>query len=145
MLHECSILHRNLKVMIKRLKKHSHLLHKTGLWLSILCTIHCLAMPVILTALPFLGNTLINETTEHILIVASLIIAVFLLSKDYQVHQNRLPFILLFVSIVLNFVGVFLVNKSNETIFVVLGASCMSAAYLYNWWLHKKVCHSHSH
>jgi prepilin signal peptidase PulO-like enzyme (type II secretory pathway) len=113
--------------------------------LSILCTIHCLAMPVILTALPFLGNTLINETTEHILILASLIIAIFLLSKDYQVHQNRLPFILLFVSVVFNFVGVFLVNKSNETIFVVLGACSMSAAYLYNWWLHKKVCHSHSH
>lgn len=131
--------------MIKRLKKHSHLLHKTGLWLSILCTIHCLAMPILLTAMPFLGDNFINESTEHLLIGLSFVIALFLLSKDFQIHQNKTPFVLLITSMIFNCIGLFVVDRSNETVFVVFGASLMSAAYIYNWWLHKKVCHSHSH
>ena len=121
-----------------------HTLHKAGLWLSILCTIHCLAMPFLMTLLPFLGGTFISETLEIYLVVISIALAMFLLSKDYRGHKNILPLLLLVISTLLNMSGLFLVEHTYETFFVVTGAIIMAAAYIVNWWSHKKVC-THTH
>lgn len=122
----------------------THTLHKAGIWLSILCTIHCLAMPFVMTLLPFLGGTFISETMEIYLVVISVALALFLLSKDYRGHRNVLPLLLLLFSTILNFSGLFLVEHTYETALVVTGAIIMTAAYTVNWWSHRKVC-THAH
>lgn len=131
--------------MLKRLKKHSHLLHKTGMVLSFLCLIHCLSMPIILTALPFLAKGYISHTTEIILVGGSLIIAIFLLQKDYKVHHKSAPFILLFSAVISQGIGFFIVNEQQETMFVIIGSLLMASAYLLNWNLHQKTCSNHVH
>lgn len=125
---------------------HYHTLNKVGLWLSVLCMIHCLAMPFIITALPFLSKSLIGEQTEKLLIGASAVLAVILLRKDYRNHQNIIPFVLLAIALCFNFVGIFWAKEgTQETFLNVTGALLMAAAYYSNWYYHRKTCHSHQH
>jgi prepilin signal peptidase PulO-like enzyme (type II secretory pathway) len=131
--------------MLKKLKKHSHLLHKTGFYLSIVCLIHCLATPFIVTLLPFVGKNYISHSSEIVLVGVSVLIGIFLLTKDYQVHHNKLPFYMLSAAVLFQFLGFFWVPSNLETPFVVLGSLFMAVAYVLNWRLHRTVCHTHSH
>lgn len=130
---------------MRKIFTHYHQLNKVGLWLSILCTIHCLAMPFLITALPFLSGNFISHQSEIYLIGMSAILAIFLLIKDYRNHQNILPLMLLGVASSFNFVGLFLVKANYEVFFNVTGALIMAAAYWQNWNAHRRTCHSHSH
>jgi MerC mercury resistance protein len=107
--------------------------------------IHCLAMPFLITALPFLGNSFISQQSEMYLIAASAVLAIFLLIKDYRNHQNTTPLILLVIALCFNFTGIFLSKGSYEIVFNVIGALTMATAYWVNWNAHRKACHSHSH
>jgi len=130
---------------MRKIFTHYHTLNKVGLWLSVLCTIHCLAMPFLMTALPFLSESFLSEQSEMYLIGASAILAIFLLIKDYRNHQNPLPLRLLAVALCFNFVGLFLAKGTYEILFNVTGALVMASAYYINWNSHRRACHSHSH
>ena len=130
---------------MRKIFTHYHKLNKVGLWLSVLCTIHCLAMPFLITALPFLGGTVISQKSEIYLIGISAILAVFLLVKDYRNHQNSLPLTLLATALCFNFTGLFLAHGTYEILFNVTGALLMASAYYLNWKEHRRACHSHSH
>ena len=130
---------------MRKIFTHYHTLNKVGLWLSVLCTIHCLAMPFLMTALPFLGESFLSEKSEMYLIGASAVLAVFLLIKDYRNHQNPLPLRLLAIALCFNFAGLFLVKGIYEILFNVTGALVMASAYYINWNSHRRACHSHSH
>ena len=130
---------------MRKIFTHYHSLNKVGLWLSVLCTIHCLAMPFLMTALPFLSGSFLSEKSEIYMIGVSAILAIFLLIKDYLNHQNSLPLILLSVAICFNFAGLFLAKGIYEILFNVIGALMMASAYYINWNSHHRACHSHSH
>jgi hypothetical protein len=119
---------------------HSHILHKTGIWLSVLCTVHCLAMPFLITALPFLGGSFIDESVEIYLVGGSLVLALFLLIKDYHQHDKLLPLVLFVISSALNITG-FFTEGISETILHILGAVFIGFAYYVNWAEHKKAFH----
>ena len=131
--------------MIKRLHKHSHLLHKTGMFMSFLCLIHCLAMPFLITTLPIISHGLITHKVELGIITVSLIIGFILLLKDYKVHFNKLPLIFLSVSAIIQIVAWAIMPESNREIFIILGTFTMALAYLLNWNLHRKSCSNHNH
>ncbi|MCP9766576.1 MerC domain-containing protein [Lacihabitans sp. LS3-19] len=131
--------------MLKRIKKHSHLLHKTGMTLSLICLIHCLSMPFIITLLPIVAKGFLNHTFEIILVVSSLILAVILLTKDYKIHHKSLPLKLLIGAAISQYIGLFIVNENLESAFVVMGSFLMAFAYINNWNMHQKTCSNHSH
>jgi hypothetical protein len=124
---------------------HYHTLNKVGFWLSALCVIHCLAMPFIITALPFLSSNLISEQTEKLLIGISAVLAIILLRKDFRNHQNISPFIFLAIALCFNFIGIFWAKGTLETVFNVIGGLLTATAYYSNWYWHRKTCHSHQH
>ena len=130
---------------MRKIFTHYHSLNKVGLWLSVLCTIHCLAMPFLMTTLPFLGGSFLSEKSEIYMIGVSAILAIFLLIKDYRNHQNSLPLTLLSIALCFNFVGLFLAKGIYEILFNVIGALMMASAYYINWNSHHRACHSHSH
>jgi MerC mercury resistance protein len=130
---------------MRKIFTHYHKLNRVGLWLSVLCMIHCLAMPFLITALPFLSESFISQKSEIYLISASAALAIFLLIKDYRNHQNTTPLILLSVALCFNFTGLFLLKGTYEIIFNVAGALTMASAYWVNWNAHRKACHGHSH
>lgn len=132
-------------LMLKRIRKHSHLLHKTGMTLSFLCLIHCLSMPFIITLLPIVAEGFLNHTLEIMLVVGSFVLAVLLLTKDYKVHHKISPLLLLISSSVLQYIGLFVVNESQESLYVISGSVLMAIAYLTNWNMHQKTCSNHEH
>lgn len=130
---------------MRKIFTHYHNLNKVGLWLSVLCMVHCLAMPFILTSLPYLSKNTISEKSEFFLIGISAGLAIYLLNKDYKNHRNSLPITLLCFALAFNILGVFIVSNSYETIFNVSGGLLMALAYGLNWYYHKRACHSHQH
>jgi hypothetical protein len=131
--------------MLKRIRKHSHLLHKTGMTLSFLCLIHCLSMPFVITLLPIVAEGFLNHTLEILLVVGSFVLAVLLLIKDYKVHHKISPLLLLFGASILQYIGLFVVNESQESMYVISGSILMAIAYLTNWNMHQKTCSNHEH
>lgn len=130
---------------MRKIFTHYHNLNKVGLWLSILCTIHCLAMPFILTSLPYLGKNAISERSEILLIAVSAGLAIYLLRKDYKNHHNPTPLRLLVVALIFNILGIFFVPHTYEMFFNVTGGLLMASAYGLNWYWHKRACHSPNH
>ncbi len=131
--------------MLKKLRAHSHLLHKTGMFLSILCLVHCLATPFVITALPFIAKEYISHTTEVVLIFSSLIIASFIFKRDFGIHHNYSPIILLLLGVSIQFLGIYGVSHKLETTFLLIGSLFVATAYYKNWKLHRKTCNNHTH
>lgn len=97
-------------------------------------------MPFVVTAVPFLGESVIDETAEHYLIFGSVILALVLLAKDFRLHRNQTPLLLLTASVLFSSVGIFVVEHHFETPFVIIGAILMATAYYVNWRKHQAVC-----
>jgi len=66
-------------------------LDNLGIFASVLCLIHCLAMPFVVAAIPFIGmkwQWLQSETTENILIAFIALFAVFAIIPGYLAHKK---------------------------------------------------------
>jgi hypothetical protein len=62
---------------------------KLGMSLSLLCAIHCLAMPFVITLLPLAGAAFnLDLATELLLIGSSIVLSGTILYKDYRRHHH---------------------------------------------------------
>lgn len=123
--------------------KYAHLLHKIGLGMSFLCAIHCLAMPFVLVAAPMLGEAVFSERVELLIFVSSLLMGLVLLKRDYNHHMNKFPLVLILVSGALGLVLHLLPQASFLHDLMPLASIGMASAFLLNWRLHRKACHTH--
>ena len=109
--------------------------------LPILCAIHCMATPFMLSALPLLSlDFLASELFEWLLIGLSAVLAFYILSKDILQSHGQW-FILLIASA--GFALVIAAHLLGHELWwlPVLGALCITAAYFINWhYLHKTKC-----
>jgi uncharacterized membrane protein len=131
--------------MISGFKKHTHLLHKAGIFLSVLCFIHCISMPILLTVLPYLGEQYFSHTSEMILVIFSIFIAIGIQVKDYKSHKNRLPLILIASSSFVFIIAFWGFGGAYETILSPFGSFIMAFSFILNWNLHRKHCSNHVH
>lgn len=123
--------------------KHTHdnnNIEKVGFYLSLICAIHCIATPIVVTLLPFLGSSFINNHSWEIWFIGgSLILAGVLLWNDFRKHHNRLPMYLLVGSMLVKLVELVLLRHQFEFLTGTLGASLIALAYYFNW-KYKKEC-----
>jgi hypothetical protein len=123
--------------------KHTHdknNIEKVGFYLSLICAIHCIATPIIITLLPFLGSSFINNHSWEIWFIGgSLILAGVLLWSDFRKHHNRLPMYLLIVSMLVKVFEIAWLRHQFEFLTGTLGASLIALAYYLNW-KYKKEC-----
>ena len=62
---------------------------RIGMTLSMACAIHCLAMPLLLPLIPLLaGSFWVGETTELVIVIITLLIAVPTLLRGYLKHRK---------------------------------------------------------
>jgi hypothetical protein len=122
--------------MKKIREQYTHILQKLGIGLSLLCAIHCLATPLLLLILPAFGGHFFSEGAERALLLGSLLIGSFILTKDYRLHHQKLPLSLLLTSALAALAGLVIKSHVTEMISSVL----MAAAFLINWRMHNKVC-----
>ena len=116
---------------------------KTGIWLDNFgaaaawtCAAHCLAVPFLIAAVPVAGlGFLLDETTESALIGISVIIAGLSLVPAYFRQHGKLRSLLLAASgiglIILTHLY-FEEDFAFELLFLIIGASLLTAAHLIN-------------
>lgn len=139
MLHLPLYLHPDLKPM-KQLKiKSFQLLSSLGFSLSLLCAVHCLAMPFLIAFAPFFGSFL-SHTAETLILLVSAILGGYVFLTNYQSHGNFWPISLLILSLLLSFAGLVLFHDKWEVPFMASGGICMATAYFINWKSQKKSC-----
>jgi hypothetical protein len=73
-------------------------LDKLGIWVSGLCALHCLALPVVVPLLPLIGSSFFAQLwfERTILTISLLIGAVALISGAMRYHGRWYPLVLLF-------------------------------------------------
>jgi hypothetical protein len=118
-------------------------LEKTGFGLTLLCGIHCLATPILLSAMPLAGQKVaFLHTYEPYIMYGSMLLAFVLLRKDYRSHKNVLPLQLVLAALVVRLVFDLTALKPFELLFTILIAGLLIGAYWQNW-QHKAKCTCH--
>jgi len=72
---------------------------KLGIWISSLCALHCLLLPLMLPVAPLLASSFFaQEWFEHIILVLSMLVGAFaLLNGAMRYHGQLYPLVSLFV------------------------------------------------
>ena len=123
-------------------KKYKHLLpaEKVGVFLSLLCAIHCLTLPIILFVAPYLASSFaFSVTVEWILVVGSFGMAILLLWQDFRKHRKPMPLYFLGIGVFIKLVDTLVGLKSIEWVFGLSLGVFITLAYWYNY-KHKTAC-----
>ncbi|RUO63801.1 MerC mercury resistance protein [Pseudidiomarina planktonica] len=107
-------------------------LDKTGMWVTAVCAIHCLLLPVILPMLSLIGLSFIGaETLEKTILGTSILVGAIALSLGTRQHARWYPIALLLVG------GLIYSQKDTmgelgEPIIILAGASLIIIAHWVN-------------
>ena len=103
--------------------------------LSLLCLVHCLALPLIAAAIPALANVLeLPESAHLVLLLLAVPVSAFALVRGYRHHGAMLPALFGGVGLALLAAGVFAAStEAMETGLTVAGGLLLAAAHLRNW------------
>lgn len=96
---------------------------RSGIWLSVLCGIHCLLTPLILMLTPTLGSWFESELVHLIFYILVVGLAVYTALSHYKMHRSRLVLGLFGLGIlVLTFATFAIDHHENEILEKVLMA-----------------------
>jgi hypothetical protein len=113
-------------------------LERIGTGLSLACAIHCMAMPLLLAAVP-LAATLSSwgARAETFLLGGSSLLAAANLCWGYRVHRRRRVFTPLAAALALIAAGLAAGRGAEEVTLVLSG----SALLVFAQWLNRRFCH----
>lgn len=113
-----------------------------GMWASLLCAIHCLAMPVVLAFAAFYGVQLSEHSPYELpILFGATLFALVLVGGQYKYHRNWYPLLLLAVGVALLFVSL---AAHIHTLFLPVSA-LLAAAQLLNSYLYHRLSCSNPH
>lgn len=118
--------------------------------LSGVCMLHCLALPIILTILPVMNVSILDERTFHlVMIVFILPVSVIALSIGCRQHKDKLTIILgtigLLVLTVTAFYGHTLFGLTGERLVTSVGGLILASAHIQNYRCCRKDDCAHEH
>lgn len=103
-----------------------------GASVSILCAIHCIAMPFLIALLPLSGIGLVAQGIGERIVFVSILLAAGSLCWGFRLHRKRRTILALAGGAGMILAGSFLVLDAYETAFNVTGAMCLASAHLMN-------------
>jgi hypothetical protein len=104
-----------------------------GTGLSLLCAIHCAAMPLVLGVLPFLGSRLgESHWLEALLVGAAAVIGYTTLGTSFRRHGQPLPLLSLTLGLALVALGHLAVLHHAQTTVAVMGGLTLAGAQILN-------------
>jgi MerC mercury resistance protein len=107
-----------------------------GTCVSLMCALHCLTVPLLVTVLPLAGaGVLLGGSLEVLFIAASVVLATGSLCWGFRQHRRWQMFIVLGTALTMIAVGRFLARESFELVFVVMGAAVLAGGHLLNRYL----------
>lgn len=106
-----------------------------GFSASLLCALHCAALPFLLSLAPLVGlQFLDNPWIEYVIILLSLFIATNALTHGYRRHhQKSLALIIAIVGFILIGAGQLLEPEWKEALLTSCGGVTVAIAHLINW------------
>lgn len=111
-----------------------NMMDKIGVGASLLCVLHCLITPLLVTTLPVVAATEEQMHSVFAIIILSLGMLAFI--PGYQKHENKLILITGFMGVSLIIIAALLPEMENaeilETGLVVVGGITLSIAHLRN-------------
>ena len=115
---------------------------RAALGASLLCLVHCLALPLIMAALPALSRVLAIPESFHLDVLAFAVpVSGWTLLNGRGRHGAAWPLMLGIAGLALLAIGALAFGKTRgETPLTVLGSLTLAAAHLSNWRL-RHVCH----
>ncbi len=113
---------------------HSDGTSRVGMWMSLLCAIHCAALPLLMVLVPALGSSFIaSEPLEWIMLGVAVGVAIWSITRGYvRDHRKSFPALLLGFSIVLVGLGHTVLPESWEPVTSVTGSLGIAAAQFVN-------------
>ena len=111
---------------------------KFAIGLSLICAVHCLALPLLLIILPsMIALQLDNEIFHTLIIITVLPVSIFALTLGYKKHKHNWLLIVGFTGLLLLVIAVILGEETTgefgEKLLTVLGASLVAAGHLWNF------------
>ena len=118
--------------------------------LSGVCMLHCLALPIILTILPVMNVSLLDEKTFHLVMMVFILpVSVIALSIGCRQHKDKLTIILGTIGLlVLTVTAVFghsLFGLTGERLVTSVGGLILASAHIQNYRCCRKDDCSHEH
>lgn len=113
-------------------------LDTAAVFLSGVCMLHCLALPIALTVLPIVNISLLDETTFHLIMMAGILpISVIALSIGCRQHKDKLTLFLggigLFILTTTAIFGHAWLGLLGERIATSIGGLILAAAHIQNY------------
>lgn len=110
---------------------------------SLLCAVHCVALPIFFTTLPLLGIEIIeNIWIETTTILISMLIGGWAIWQGYKKYHHMLSLPLVFLmGIILMVSGNFLHGEAAEIVTKIIAAILLVGVHLANWNLSVKKGH----
>ena len=106
--------------------------------LSMLCIVHCLALPLLTSFLPLLGYLSENEAVHQLLVLMAAPATLWVVWQSTSTFRRRWPFIVaalsgLFMLLLAGFVAAL---EHYEQWLTIIGALCLATAHLWRWSRH---------
>lgn len=103
--------------------------------LSVLCLIHCLALPALVLLVPALAIWMtVPESVHAVLLAIALPTSTMAIMLGFRAHRMHLPAVLAIIGLVLLGFGVFgAPTERAETIATVIGGMTLALAHALNW------------
>ena len=105
--------------------------------ISLMCSVHCLAMPLLVVALPVLSDWFIADEAFHLwLVFAVLPISIYALFNGKKSHGDNAPLLIGFAGLAILVFAVLgghdLLGEMGEKLFTVIGSCAVAAGHIWN-------------
>jgi hypothetical protein len=139
----------------ERASKPAPFADQAGVIVSIACGIHCLLTPILLLALPALGEAFHNPLIHRAIAVAVLGIAAFALYRGYRRHHHVSPLVFGLAGVAAVWAALFVPHAAHDhdhfrlpigTIVTMLGSALLITGHVLNiraGRCTKCACHAH--
>ncbi len=106
-----------------------------GISASLICAVHCVALPLIFASLSFLGIEILNNfIIESLIITISLLVGSWALYTGFQKHRHFFLLVIFIVGMMILFSSQFFAGHPRiEIICKAVAASCIITAHILNW------------
>ena len=113
--------------------------------LSLLCLLHCLALPLMASILPVAGHLSENELIHQVLVTLAAPVTLWAVWTSLPKAASAWPFIAsaTFGLALLLLAGFVHAVAAYESWLTIVGALCLGLAHLWRWSQHVKRRHSH--
>lgn len=115
----------------------AHVADRVGATASLLCALHCAALPFVLTVLPALGLGFLGDHRfERVFIAFASVLALTTLIRGYRRHRMPGALSLLVPGLILLWTGGWIFDTGSAPVLhaalVTLGGSCVALAHFVN-------------